>query len=132
MTITKIKQLTDVYEELYALLEEKRNILVDRRIDELCVLDEKIIATYTHINKLTKGEELIPTEGEKEHIRILARKISNIEECNRQIISSSLSVINTIFDGILKITGKNNSGYTNLGKMSPKEDLGLSSIVEEA
>jgi len=129
---SEVQKVINVYEELFTFLEQKKEILITRRIDDLGIIDEKIIALYNQIHRLADGKNLRPTEGEREVIRELIQKIQRIELSNQTIIKRSLNNIDSIFSSVLKSVGSNGTGYTQTGKASSKRDLGLSSVIEEA
>jgi len=129
---SEVQKVINVYKELFTFLEQKKEILITRRIDDLGIIDEKIIALYNQIHRLADGKNLRPTEGEREVIRELIQKIQRIELSNQTIIKRSLNNIDSIFSSVLKSVGSNGTGYTQTGKASSKRDLGLSSVIEEA
>lgn len=127
------QNLIETYESLIKLQEEKRQILINHKIDELGSLDEKILSLYGRTKDISdKREYLKPTDEQRLKIRELFEQIKEREKINKALVCYSLNAINKIFNGMMKMINVRSDEYNKNGLNSSSEAYDVSSIVEEA
>ncbi len=127
------QNLIETYEDLIKLQEEKRQILINHKIDELGSLDEKILSLYGRTKDISdKREYLKPTDEQRLKIRELFEQIKEREKINKALVCYSLNAINKIFNGMMKMINVRSDEYNKNGLNSSSEAYDVSSIVEEA
>lgn len=128
------EKLIEIYESLTELQKLKESILVERKIDELGVVDEKIVTCYNRALEISKDREsLKPSAEEVKKINNLYLEITELEKGNQTLIEYSLDLINKIFTGIMKMATVKTKEYDNTGKSNTTtDDYNLSSISKEA
>ena len=127
------QNLIETYEDLIKLQEEKRQILINHKIEELGSLDEKILTLYGRTKDISdKREFLNPTDEQRLKIRELFEQIKEREKINKALVCYSLNAINKIFNGMMKMINVRSDEYNKNGLNSSSEAYDVSSIVEEA
>ena len=127
------QNLIETYEDLIKLQEEKRQILINHKIEELGSLDEKILTLYGRTKDISdKREFLNPTDEQRLKIRELFEQIKEREKINKALVCYSLNAINKIFNGMMKMINVRSDEYNKKGLNSSSEAYDVSSIVEEA
>ncbi len=127
------QNLIETYEGLIKLQEEKRQILINHKIEELGGLDEKILALYGRTKDISdKREHLKPTDEQRLKIRELFEQIKEREKVNKALVCYSLNAINKVFNGMMKMINVRSDEYNKNGLNSSSETYDVSSIVEEA
>ncbi len=127
------QNLIETYENLIKLQEEKRQVLINHKIDELGSIDEKILTLYGRTKDISdKREFLKPTDAEKLKIRELFKQIVEKEKVNKALVNYSMGVINKIFNGMMRMINVRSDEYNKNGLNSSSEAYDVSSIVEEA
>ncbi|MBR1976726.1 hypothetical protein IKA15_00430 [bacterium] len=127
------QNLIETYESLIELQEEKRQILINHKIEELGSLDEKILTLYGRTKDISdKREFLNPTDEQRLKIRELFEQIKEREKINKALVCYSLNAVNKIFNGMMKMINVRSDEYNKKGLNSSSEAYDVSSIVEEA
>lgn len=127
------QNLIETYENLIELQEEKRQILINHKIEELGGIDEKILTLYGRTKDISdKREFLKPTDEQRLKIRELHKQITEREKVNKALVNYSLGMINKIFNGMMKMINVRSDEYNKNGLNSSSETYDVSSIVEEA
>ena len=127
------QNLIETYESLIELQEEKRQILINHKIEELGSLDEKILTLYGRTKDISdKREFLNPTDEQRLKIRELFEQIKEREKINKALVCYSLNAVNKIFNGMMKMINVRSDEYNKKGLNSSAETYDVSSIVEEA
>ena len=81
------QNLIETYESLIELQEEKRQILINHKIEELGSLDEKILTLYGRTKDISdKREFLNPTDEQRLKIRELFEQIKEREKINKALV----------------------------------------------
>ena len=120
------------FEGLKELLEQKKNAIIHKNLDELAKIDENIVIICEKISKFdleNKSKEF--NDEQKQELKKLGDRIKVLEENNEILIKHSIGVINNILSGILNIVA-NDTSYDSKGKSYDSESLDISSITEEA
>ena len=127
------QNLIETYESLIKLQEEKKQILINHKIEELGSLDEKILTLYGRTKDISdKREYLKPTDEQRRKIRELFEQIKEREKVNKALVCYSLNAINKVFNGMMKMINVRSDEYNKNGLNSSSETYDVSSIVEEA
>ncbi|MBQ3102145.1 hypothetical protein IJC60_03980 [bacterium] len=127
------QNLIETYESLIKLQEEKKQILINHKIEELGSLDEKILTLYGRTKDISdKREYLKPTDEQRLKIRELFEQIKEREKVNKALVCYSLNAINKVFNGMMKMINVRSDEYNKNGLNSSSETYDVSSIVEEA
>lgn len=127
------QNLIETYEGLIKLQEEKKQILINHKIEELGSLDEKILTLYGRTKDISdKREYLKPTDEQRLKIRELFEQIKEREKVNKALVCYSLNAINKVFNGMMKMINVRSDEYNKNGLNSSSETYDVSSIVEEA
>lgn len=149
----------DGYKNIEKLYADKKEILVHGKGTDLYEVDTKIVDTYKNINNLseirkniTKTME-IPTfsmtdiinkvrqqdevaakrlEQKKTAVNELAHKIFELERVNLELTKHGLYLTSKTIEAMLKGVSKVTKEYNQKGQNISKEQLEMSSIVEEA
>ncbi len=127
------QNLIDTYESLIELQEEKRQVLINHKIEELGGLDEKILTLYGRTKDISDRREFLkPTDEQRLKIRELYKQIVEREKVNRALVCYSLNTINKIFNGMMRMINVRSDEYGKNGLNSSSKAYDVSSIVEEA
>lgn len=127
------QNLIDIYENLIELQEEKRQVLINHKIEELGGLDERILTLYGRTKDISDRREFLkPTDEQKLKIRELYKQIVEREKVNRALVCYSLNTINKIFNGMMRMINVRSDEYGKNGLNSSSKTYDVSSIVEEA
>ena len=118
--------------ELKSVLENKKQAIIKKNLEQLSAMDEATIVLVGKINKFDlKNNDFSQTE--KENLKKLGDEIKVIQENNEILINHSLNVINNILSGILNIAQNEKCSYNAKGVgCQNSESLDISSITEEA
>lgn len=147
-----------LYRDLEALYKEKEEILVNRKVDELFVIDSKIVnkgkSLAPIVNKRkqvfdmafggeTSMSRLI-SECEKEdsaqakrfsemkkEVNTLVESLKQLEYVNNELTKFGIKITNKTMQIILNNINIPTNDYNNQGKLSNQEIQNLSSISEE-
>ncbi len=125
-------EVYDAFLELKSVLENKKQAIIKKNLEQLSAMDEATIVLVEKINKFDlKNNDFSPTE--KENLKKLGDEIKVIQENNEILINHSLNVINNILSGILNIAQNEKCSYNAKGVgCQNSESLDISSITEEA
>lgn len=154
-----LQEETIAYEKMTKLYEEKKDILIKREMDNLMKIDDKIIENLNLIKSLDKKRlELLSTknienlsldemieeakkikspleqvfEAHKVKLRELSRELMLLETTNVELIKHGLVISEKVLNIITSALTPQNEGYDKKGKTVEHNDLGISSIIEEA
>ena len=118
--------------ELKSVLENKKQAIIKKNLEQLSAMDEATIVLVEKINKFDlKNNDFSVVE--KENLKKLGDEIKVIQENNEILINHSLNVINNILSGILNIAQNEKCSYNAKGVgCQNSESLDISSITEEA
>ncbi len=128
------QELYQIYSNLKEKLEEKKQAIIKKNLEDLHRVDEELIVICEKLKStdIKKIADSLNSE-EKTNLKNLAVEIKKIENNNEILIKHSLDVINNLMSGILNIAKQDNQAYNAQGKNCSSTDiLGTSSITEEA
>ena len=156
---TIIDKEIDGYKNIEKLYADKKELLVHGKASELFDVDAKIQNLYKNISNLsdarknvTKAME-IPTfsltdiinkikdkdeeaakklESKKEEVKQLAQRIFELEKVNMELLKHGMHVTNKTLEIIIKGLKPITNEYNGKGENITKNQLEMSSIVEEA
>ena len=153
-----INQEIDEYKNIEKLYADKKEILVHCKTAELYEIDSQITDTYKKIKNLssmrknvTKSMNMLSFsmsdiikklkeqdesaakkfEEKKAIVNELAQKIFNLEKTNYELIKHGMLVTNKTLEIFLKGIKTITKEYNQKGKNIAKDQLEMSSIVEE-
>ena len=153
-----INQEIDEYKNIEKLYADKKEILVHCKTAELYEIDSRITDTYKKIKNLssmrknvTKSMNMLSFsmsdiikklkeqdeaaakkfEEKKAIVNELAQKIFNLEKTNYELIKHGMLVTNKTLEIFLKGIKPITKEYNQKGKNIAKDQLEMSSIVEE-
>ncbi len=153
-----INQEIDEYKNIEKLYADKKEILVHCKTAELYEIDSQITDTYKKIKNLssmrknvTKSMNMLSFsmsdiikklkeqdesaakkfEEKKAIVNELAQKIFNLEKTNYELIKHGMLVTNKTLEIFLKGIKPITKEYNQKGKNIAKDQLEMSSIVEE-
>lgn len=148
-----------LYEELSALYEEKRKVLVSSKPEGLEVIDAKIINKSQEIkSEIEKRIEIVSEvstttnnlsdiieeckkqdkvqaevlEDKRTAINKILKKLQKQDVTNLELTKHGLKVSNKIIQIILNQAISANAEYDNMGKPITQNDIQISSISKEA
>lgn len=154
-----LKEETQAYEEMVELYEKKKNILINKKIDDLLKIDDKIIENFNLIKTLDKYrltilekekiekltlDEMIELaekiksplkstfEGHKVKLSEVSRELMLLESTNVELIKHGLITSDKILGIITSALTPQTEGYDKKGKNLENETISISSIIEEA
>lgn len=147
------------YENIEKLYIDKKEILMHGKGTDLYEIDSKIIDTYKNITNLSEARKEvtksmdIPTfsitdiinkvksqdeiaaknfEAKKAKVNELAHKIFELEKVNMDLTKHGMYLTGKTIEAMLKGVSSANKEYNQKGQNIAKEQLEMSSIVEEA
>lgn len=125
-------EVYNAFLELKSVLENKKQAIIKKNIEQLSAMDEATIVLVEKINKFDlKNNDFSPEE--KENLKKIGEEIKVIQQNNEILINHSLNVINNILSGILNIAQNEKCSYNAKGVgCQNSESLDISSITEEA
>ena len=125
-------EVYNAFLELKNVLENKKQAIIKKNIEQLSAMDEATIVLVEKINKFDlKNNDFSPEE--KENLKKIGEEIKVIQQNNEILINHSLNVINNILSGILNIAQNEKTSYNSKGAgCQNSESLDISSITEEA
>ena len=125
-------EVYNAFLELEKVLENKKQAIIKKNLEQLSAMDEATIVLVEKINKFDlKNNDF--SQEEKENLRKIGEKIRIIQQNNEILINHSLNVINNILSGILNIAQNEKCSYNAKGVgCQNSESLDISSITEEA
>lgn len=153
-----INQEIAFYRELEALYQEKQEILVNKKIDELVEIDSKIMKTFASIrsliinrnkiflnisessfsmSKLIEDSRIIDSvlskkfEKQKEEVNELVKSLSQLDFINMELTKFGMKLANKTMQIILNNVKIPTNEYNNQGKVINQDKLELSSVSEE-
>lgn len=149
----------DGYKNIEKLYVDKKEILIKGKSTELFDLDAKIVDTYKSINNYSEMRKNIskalkmPTfsltdiinsikeqdaqaaenfERKREQVKELSHRIFELEKVNMELIKHGMHVTNKTLEIIIKGLKPITEEYNKKGQSTTKEQLEMSSIIEEA
>lgn len=149
----------DGYKNIEKLYIDKKEILIRGKGTDLYDVDTKIVDTYKSINSLSENRKNItkalniPTfsltdlinrikevdaqaaekfEKKKEEVKELSQKIFELERVNMDLLQHGMHVTNKTLEIIIKGLKPITEEYNKKGRSTTKEQLEMSSIIEEA
>lgn len=149
----------DGYKNIEKLYADKKEILIRGKGLELYDVDTKIVDTYKSINNYSEMRKNIsksmnmPTfsltdiinnireqdaqaaekfEKKREEVKELSQKIFELERVNRELLQHGMHVTNKTLEIIIKGLKPITKEYNKKGENITKNQLEMSSIVEEA
>ena len=156
--ITLIDKEIEAYSKLKELFEEKKELLIKAKADDLGVLDNKILALNDSIVKLNEARknasiELLGKDGsmsdfiafaeanqpeQKEGLMLRKVKICNIfdqlallNNQNVELIKHGIVITNKMLETIVNAFAPQGSIYNGAGKTTDTHDLDMWTINEE-
>lgn len=125
-------EVYNAFLELKSVLENKKQAIIKKNLEQLSAMDEATIVLVEKINKYDLQNNNFSQE-EKENLKKIGEEIKVIQQNNEILINHSLNVINNILSGILNIAQNEKSSYDAKGaSCQNSESLDISSITEEA
>ena len=125
-------EVYNAFLELKSVLENKKQAIIKKNLEQLSSMDEATIVLVEKINKFDLQNNDFSQE-EKENLKKIGEEIKVIQQNNEILINHSLNVINGILSGILNIAQNEKSSYDAKGvSCQNSESLDISSITEEA
>ena len=125
-------EVYNAFLELKSVLENKKQAIIKKNIEQLSAMDEATIVLVEKINKFDLKNNDFSSE-EKENLKKIGEEIKVIQQNNEILINHSLNVINNILSGILNIVQNEKTSYNAKGAgCQDSESLNISSITEEA
>ena len=125
-------EVYNAFLELKSILENKKQAIIKKNLEQLSSMDEATIVLVEKINKFDLQNNDFSQE-EKENLKKIGEEIKVIQQNNEILINHSLNVINGILSGILNIAQNEKSSYDAKGvSCQNSESLDISSITEEA
>ena len=125
-------EVYNAFLELKSVLENKKQAIIKKNIEQLSAMDEATIVLVEKINKFDLKNNDFSSE-EKENLKKIGEEIKVIQQNNEILINHSLNVINNILSGILNIAQNEKCSYNAKGVgCQNSESLDISSITEEA
>lgn len=149
----------DGYKNIEKLYVDKKEILVKGKSTELFDVDAKIIDTYKSINSYSEMRKNIskalnmPTfsltdiinnikeqdaqaaqnlEKKRDEVKELSHRIFELEKINMELLKHGMHVTNKTLEIILRGLKPITEEYNKNGKNITKDQLEMSSIIEEA
>ena len=149
----------DGYKNIEKLYVDKKEILMRGKGTDLYDIDSKIINAYKNLNDLTevrktitkawniptfsmtdlinfvKKEDVVAAENfakKKEEVSTLAKKIFELERTNLELVKHGIFLTNKTIEAMLKGVSSVTKEYNRKGQNISKEQLEMSSIIEEA
>lgn len=156
---TIIDKEIDGYKNIEKLYIDKKEILMYGKGTDLYDIDSKIVNTYKNLNDLSEIRKNItkslnlPTvsmtdlinnikehdeiaakkfEKKKEEVSELAKKIFELEKTNIELVKHGIFLTNKTIEAMLKGVSSVTKEYNQKGQNITKEQLEMSSIIEEA
>jgi len=154
-----INKEIDGYKDIEKLYMDKKEILIHGKSDELMAVDEKIMNAYKGLNNSLEARKVImkslemPTfsmtdlinkiksadeesakkfEAKKNEANKLAQRIFELDRVNLELIKHGMHVTNKTLEIIIKGLRPITNEYNQKGQNITKEQLEMSSIIEEA
>ena len=154
-----INKEIDGYKDIEKLYMDKKEILIHGKSDELMAVDEKIMNAYKGLNNSLEARKVImkslemPTfsmtdlinkiksadeesakkfEAKKNEANKLAQRIFELDRVNLELIKHGMHVTNKTLEIIIKGLKPITNEYNQKGQNITKEQLEMSSIIEEA
>lgn len=154
-----INKEIDGYKDIEKLYMDKKEILIHGKSDELLAIDEKIMNAYKGLNNSLEARKVImkslemPTfsmtdlinkiksadeeaaknfENKKAEANTLAQRIFELDRVNLELIKHGMHVTNKTLEIIIKGLKPITNEYNQKGQNITKEQLEMSSIIEEA
>ncbi len=149
----------DGYKNIEKLYADKKEMLIHGKVNDLFNIDAKITDTYKNINdcsearkqmarnmevqgfsltdiinkiKTQDAEAAKKFEEKKEEVNVLAQNIFKLEKVNLELLKHGIHVTGKTMEIILKSVKPVTEEYNQKGKNITKNQLEMSSIVEEA
>ena len=149
----------DGYKDIEKLYLDKKEILIHGKSDELMAVDEKIMNAYKGLNNSLEARKVImksmdmPTfsmtdlinkiksadeeaakkfEIKKTETNKLAQIIFELDRINLELIKHGMHITNKTLEVIIKALKPITNEYNQKGQNITKEQLEMSSIIEEA
>ena len=149
----------DGYKNIEKLYVDKKEILVKGKSTELLDVDSKIVDTYKSINSYSEMRKNIskalnmPTfsltdiinnikeqdaqaaqnlEKKRDEVKELSHRIFELEKINMELLKHGMHVTNKTLEIILRGLKPITEEYNKNGKNITKDQLEMSSIIEEA
>lgn len=156
---TIVDKEIDGYKNIEKLYVDKKEILINGKGTDLYDVDSKIVNTYKSlsdlseirknitksmnittfsmsdmINSIKKEDEKAAKkfEEKREEVNKLAKRIFELERVNLELVKHGIYLTNKTIEAMLKGVSSVTKEYNNRGKNISKEQLEMSSIVEEA
>lgn len=128
------KQTYDLYYELKELLAQKKQFIVNKKIEEMNKTDDLITISCNKIAKLNVSEiSLNFSVEQKQELKKLGEDIKKLQNDNELLIKHSLGVMNKLLSGILNVVQADKTSYNAKGNFCQNaQSSDLSSFTEEA
>lgn len=149
----------DGYKDIEKLYMDKKEILIHGKSEELMTVDEKIMNAYKGLNNSLEARRVVmksmemPTfsmtdlinkiksadaeaaknfEAKKTEANKLAQRIFELDRVNLELIKHGMHVTNKTLEIIIRGLKPITNEYNQKGQNITKEQLEMSSIIEEA
>ena len=128
------KQTYDLYYELKELLAQKKQFIVNKKIEDMNKTDDLITISCNKIAKLNVSEiSLNFSVEQKQELKKLGEDIKKLQNDNELLIKHSLGVMNKLLSGILNVVQADKTSYNAKGNFCQNtQGSDLSSFTEEA